>query len=58
MNTAWFRSELTYCTNVHAGENLAQVSEIIISPLCSIRQNRGLSNMAGGSGSVTRRPKN
>jgi len=48
MNTAWFRSELTYCTNVHPGENLAQVSEIVNGPLSTIRQNRGLSSMAGG----------
>jgi hypothetical protein len=48
MNTAWFRSELTYCTNVHAGENLAQVSEILNGPLSTIRRNRGLSSMAGG----------
>jgi len=48
MNTAWFRSELTYCTNVHAGETLAQVSEIVNGPLSTIRRNRGLSSMAGG----------
>ena len=48
MNTAWFRSELTYCTNVHPGENLAQVSEIVNGALSTIRKNRGLSTMAGG----------
>lgn len=48
MNTGWHRSELTYCTNVHLGENLQQVSEIVNGALASVRQNRGLSQMSGG----------
>ena len=48
MNNRWCRSELTYCTNVHPGENLQQVHEVISGPLSSVRQNRGLSSMGGG----------
>jgi hypothetical protein len=48
MKAAWYPAELTYCTNVHAGEDLAQVSGIIRGPLAAVRQNRGLSRMAGG----------
>jgi len=48
MNSSWCRSELTYCTNVHPGENLQQVHEVISGPLSSVRQNRGLASMGGG----------
>ncbi len=48
MNHAWYRSELTYCTNVHSGENLDQVNEVISGPLCAVRKDRGLTGMGGG----------
>jgi hypothetical protein len=48
MSTDWHRSELTYCTNVHPGENLDQVSGIVSGPLSAVRQNRKLTHMAAG----------
>ena len=48
MNTIWHRWELTYCTNVHPGENLEQVFDILRGPLSSVRRNRGLARMSGG----------
>jgi len=48
MNIAWHPWELTYCTNVHAGESLAQVLEIVHGPLPAVRRNRGLARMSGG----------
>ena len=48
MNNSWCRSELTYCTNVHPGENLQQVYGVISGPLARVRQNRGLTAMGGG----------
>jgi hypothetical protein len=48
MNTGWHRSELTYCTNVHNGETLAQVSDIVSGPLAAVRHKRGLPRMAAG----------
>jgi len=48
MNNSWCRSELTYCTNAHPGENLQQVYDVISGPLASVRQNRELAGMGGG----------
>ena len=48
MSAGWHRSELTYCTNVHPGENLAQVTGIVSGPLSAVRQHRGLPLMAAG----------
>jgi len=48
MNNSWCRSELTYCTNVHPGENLQQVEAVIRGPLHKVRQNRALDVMGGG----------
>jgi hypothetical protein len=48
MNVGWLRSELTYCTNVHPGNNQAQVMEIVAGPLARVRQRRELSSMTGG----------
>jgi len=48
MKTAWNRSELTYCTNVHPGENLEQVYKIINGSLSSVRKNRNLNIMSAG----------
>lgn len=48
MKNTWRRSELTYCTNVHPGENLQQLSEIVEKSLSGVRNRRGLDQMAGG----------
>ena len=48
MNSNWCRSELTYCTNVHPGESLQQVYEVISGPLARVRQNRSITTMGGG----------
>jgi len=48
MNTGWHSTELTYCTNVHPGENLAQVCGIISGSLSAVRRKRELPRMAGG----------
>lgn len=48
MKTPWYRSELTYCTNAHPGENLEQVTKLLTGPLASVRKNRTLSLMSGG----------
>lgn len=48
MNNGWRRAELTYCTNVHPGESLQQVGDVISGPLAAVRQNRGLADMGGG----------
>ncbi len=48
MKLGWTRSELTYCTNVHPGENLQQVYDVVSEPLNNVRKKRGLTVMSGG----------
>lgn len=48
MSVGWSRSELTYCTNVHPGNNQAQVMDILAGPLAGVRELRGLAEMSGG----------
>jgi len=44
----WHSSELTYCTNVHPGNDLDQVNKIIYGPLKAVRNQRQLTTMSGG----------
>ncbi len=46
--TAWHRSDLTYCTNVHPSETLEQLLAVIDGPLAAVRQERRLANMGSG----------
>ncbi|RDH88471.1 MAG: AP endonuclease [endosymbiont of Escarpia spicata] len=46
--TAWHRSDLTYCTNVHPSETLEQLLAVIDGPLSAVRQARRLPNMGSG----------
>lgn len=42
------KNQIAYCSNVHPGDSLAEVSSNIIEHFSAIRKNRKISNMASG----------
>jgi sugar phosphate isomerase/epimerase len=44
----WRREDLTYCSNVHPGETLGQVCEVVGDQLAAVRRERSLSSMGTG----------
>jgi len=47
-DTGWQRSELFYCSNVHAGESWPELSHQLQHYLLAVRENRGLDTMSAG----------
>ena len=47
-DTAWQRSELFYCSNVHGGEDWGEVSYQLQHYISEVRDKRGLKTMAAG----------
>ena len=45
--STWSRSRLSYCTNVHAGEEPSQLARMISGPLATVRRQRELAQMSG-----------
>lgn len=48
MTAVWRRAELTYCSNVHAGETLAEVRTVIAGAVAGVRRARSLEHMGSG----------
>ena len=50
MNTpnGWSRASIAYCSNVHPGETLDQVTSNIHTHIHAVRQSRGIDSMASG----------
>lgn len=44
----WRREQLAYCSNVHAGESLAEVRAVVQGHVAAVRERRGLDSMAAG----------
>ena len=44
----WRREQLGYCSNVHAGESLDEVRQVVKRHIAGIRTRRGLDTMAAG----------
>lgn len=46
--TGWQKSDLCFCANVHAAEDLQQLQQVISGPLSRVRSLRGLPRMGAG----------
>jgi len=44
----WQREQLGYCSNVHAGESLDEVREVVQRHVAAVRERRGLESMMAG----------